>query len=103
MEKIAIVRTGGKQYVVKSGQKLRVEKLDAKEGDTVTLSDVLLTAEGDKVEVGQPTVAGASVKAKVMRQGKADKVMVVKFKAKVRYKRTRGHRQQVTDLLIEKV
>src|SRR4030043_349446 len=98
----AVVETGGKQYKVSPGQTIEVEKLTV-EGDTVELDKVFLVADGDKVTVGKPTIAGAKVIASVIGAGKKDKVIVYKFKAKVRYRRKRGHRQPFTKLAIKEI
>lgn len=97
----AIIRTGGKQYKVKEGQTLSVEKLSDDKGKIV-FSDVLLLG-GEKTIVGSPTVANAKVEASLVAQGKAKKVTVVKYKAKVRYRRKTGHRQQFTKVKIDKI
>lgn len=99
--KTAVIKTGGKQYVVRDGQTIHIEKLLAKPGDTVKL-DTLLVTDGDSVIIGQPTVSTAVV-AKVVSHGMDEKVNVVKFKSKVRYRRNRGHRQQFTAVTIEKI
>jgi len=100
----AVVKTGGKQYKVKEGQTLRVEKLEAQPGASVDLEVLMVSdEEGKDVKVGTPTVAGAKVSAKVVEHGRADKVLVVKYKPKSRYKRTNGHRQPFTSLQIEKI
>lgn len=101
---MAVIQTGGKQYLVKEGQWLTVEKLDRKEGDTLEF-DALLTgeADGSNVKVGTPTVSGAKVTAKVLEQGREDKILVVKYKPKVRYRRHVGHRQPFTKIQIEKI
>lgn len=91
----AVIETGGKQYKVQEGDKLRVEKLDAQVGDTVTFDKVLFVG-GDDVKVGRPYVEGAKVEAKVLEQNKAKKVVVFKFKAKKNYRNKRGHRQPYT-------
>ncbi|WP_072469577.1 50S ribosomal protein L21 [Urinicoccus massiliensis] len=91
----AVIETGGKQYKVQEGDKLRVEKLDAQVGDTVTFDKVLFLG-GDEVKVGRPYVEGAKVEAKVLEQNKAKKVIVYKFKAKKNYRNKRGHRQPYT-------
>lgn len=96
----AVIQSGGKQYTVKKGQKLEVEKIEAKEGDTVILDRVLLVNNENKVEIGTPLVSGATVKAKVLGQVKADKIVVFKMKPKKRYQKTQGHRQQLTALEI---
>ena len=98
----AVVETGGKQYKVSPGQTIEVEKLTAS-GDTVELDKVYLVADGDKVTVGNPTVPGAKVIANVVGNGKGDKVLVYKFKAKVRYRRKKGHRQPYTKLTIKEI
>jgi large subunit ribosomal protein L21 len=98
----AVVETGGKQYKVSPGQTIEVEKLPV-EGDTVELDKVFLVADGDNVTVGKPTIAGAKVIASVVDTGKKDKVIVYKFKAKVRYRRKRGHRQPYTRLAIKEI
>ena len=99
----AIVQTGGKQYRVQEGDSITVEKLPGDEGDSVELDNVLLVSKGDKVTVGQPHVDGAKVVAEVARQGKADKIVVLKYKPKVRYHVKSGHRQQVTRLSIKQI
>lgn len=103
---IAVILTGGKQYLVQEGDTLRVEKLaEAEEGNTVTFDSVLLTGnkDGSNVKVGAPTVAGASVAATVLANGRAKKILVQKFKAKVRYDKTYGHRQPYTEVKIDKI
>ena len=99
----AIVQTGGKQYRVREGDSITVEKVPGEEGDSVELDNVLLVSKGEKLSVGQPRVDGAKVVAEVARQGKADKVIVFKYKPKVRYHVKNGHRQQVTQLSIKQI
>jgi len=99
----AIVRTGGKQYQVAVGDRLKVEKLDGEVGDTVELADVLLVADGDNVSIGAPVVDGAKVVAKIAEQGQAKKVLVFKKKRRKNYQVLRGHRQQFTALSIEQI
>jgi len=96
---LAIIKTGGKQYIVKPGDKLKIEKLDKKEGEEISFSDVLLVEKSKKVDVGTPLVK-AEVQAKVLSQGKEDKVIVFKYKAKKRYSRKIGHRQPFTEIEI---
>jgi large subunit ribosomal protein L21 len=104
MSNFAVIQTGGKQYLVKQGDVLRVEKLEAKEGDVLTFEAMLVAdEEGKDVKVGQPTVKGANVAARVASHGRADKVMVVKYHSKTRYRRNNGHRQPFTELKIETV
>jgi len=100
----AVIQTGGKQYKVSEGQSLKIEKLDLEAGQPV-LFDALLVADedGKSVKVGTPEVAGAKVTAKVLAQGRAAKVSVIKYKPKVRYRRNVGHRQPFTEIQIEKI
>lgn len=102
---IAVIKTGGKQYKVQAKDVLKIEKINKKEGDTVEFKDVLLIADdtGKKFELGKPKVKNAKVTAKVLEQGKAKKIKVVKYKSKVRYKRTYGHRQPFTKVEIVKI
>lgn len=100
----AIVQTGGKQYKVKEGETLKVEKLEAQPGAAVDLEVLLVTdEEGKALKVGTPTVAGAKVTAKVIGHGRADKIRVVKYKPKSRYTRVAGHRQPYTEIAVEKI
>jgi large subunit ribosomal protein L21 len=96
----AVIATGGKQYRVSEGTVLRVEKLDAEEGASVEFDQVLLVGDGDKVNVGKPLVEGGKVQATVMSQGKARKVEIVKFRRRKNYRRTKGHRQDFTQVKI---
>lgn len=91
----AIIETGGKQYVVEAGDKIKVEKLDVKEGDKVTFDKVLFVS-GDEPKVGSPFVDGAKVEAKVLAQGKNKKVVVYKYKSKKNERKKNGHRQPYT-------
>ena len=95
----AVIKTGGKQYRVAKGDRLRVEKLDGDVGAAVTLSDVLMLG-GEQVSVGTPMVQGASVSAEILAQDKAKKVVVFKMNRRKRYRRRRGHRQAFTELRI---
>ena len=97
-DKIAVIKTGGKQYKVKEGQVLRVEKLDIEEGGTVEF-DTLLVAADDKVDLGKPLIGG-KVAAKVTEQGRGKKISVIKYKNKTRYLRHKGHRQPYTKVEI---
>jgi large subunit ribosomal protein L21 len=99
----AVIETGGKQYIVTPGQKLKVEKLLANEGDSFKFDKVLLSADGDKVEIGLPHIKGAVVEAKVLRQGRADKVLIFRYHSKTRYRKRKGHRQMFTELEIVKL
>lgn len=99
----AIVRTGGKQYQVACGDRLRVEKLAGEIGDTVALDEVLMVVDGDEIKVGQPVVEAAKVVAKIAEQGRAKKIIVFKKKRRQGYRLRRGHRQSFTALLIEEI
>jgi large subunit ribosomal protein L21 len=99
----AILNTGGKQYRVKLGDTIRVEKLDCDQGDTISIDEVKLVSSDGKIQVGSPNVVGASVKAEVVANGKDKKVVVFKYKAKTRYRRKNGHRQHYTDLRITEI
>lgn len=96
----AIIKTGGKQYRVAAGDKIDVEKLDAEVGDTVTISEVLASGNGDSINVGLPFVEGAKVVAKVIDQHRADKVIAFKFKRRKGFHKTKGHRRHLTRLEI---
>ncbi|MDR7533967.1 MAG: 50S ribosomal protein L21 [Armatimonadota bacterium] len=98
----AVIETGGKQLTVREGDVVRVERLEAAPGALVTFDRVLLVG-GEAVRVGTPLVAGARVEARVVRQGRGRKLMVVKFKAKSHYRRKTGHRQDFTEVRIEKI
>ena len=99
----AVIRTGGKQYRVAEGARLKVERLDAAEGDDVEFDQVLLVGEGDDVKIGTPLVEGGKVTGTVEAQGKGRKVEVVKFKRRKNYRRTKGHRQQFTQVRITNI
>ena len=95
----AVIKTGGKQYKVAQGDRLRVEKLPASVGDTVTFDEVLLVG-GDAIKIGAPLVAGAKVEAKVVAQEREKKIIVFKFRRRKNYRRKNGHRQPFTALEI---
>jgi large subunit ribosomal protein L21 len=97
---LAVIKTGGKQYVVRPGQTIKVEKLDVPAGDEVIFHEVLLKGEGDTVEVGAPLVESAAVKGQVVAQKRAKKVIVLRYHAKTRYRKKRGHRQPLTEVKI---
>lgn len=112
---LAIIRTGGKQYLVTPGQKIKIEKVDPKgkpsvsygagkkEGQEIIFDDVLLLEKGKEIEIGTPKVSGAKVIGKVISQGKSEKVIVFKYKSKTRYKIKKGHRQPFTEVEIIKI
>ena len=96
----AIIQTGGKQYKVTNGDTIRVESIPGDQGDIVTLDDVRMASLDGNLSIGNPTVSGASVTAEVVDTGKNKKIVVFKYKAKTRYRRKNGHRQQYTDLRV---
>ena len=100
---LAVIKTGGKQYLVSPGQKIKIEKLEAKEEKEITFSEVLLLEKGKQLQIGTPLIKGAKVIGKVLKQGKGKKIIVFKYKAKTRYKVKRGHRQPFTEVEILKI
>ena len=88
----AVIKTGAKQYLVSPGQRIKIEKIAAEEGDNFVFDEVLLLANGDKTEIGTPLVKGAKVEAKVLKQGRAKKVIVFRYHSKTRYRKKKGHR-----------
>lgn len=99
----AVIQTGGKQYKVSRGQKLKIEKLEAKDGVVVHFDEVLLVSDGEQLKIGQPVVKGARVEAKVLKQGRARKKIVFRYHAKTRYRKKKGHRQHFTEVEITKI
>jgi large subunit ribosomal protein L21 len=95
----AVIKTGGKQYRVTEGQKLRVEKLTGNPGDKVTFNEVLMLG-GDKLTIGQPMVKGARVEAEILGQDRGPKIVIFKFRRRKNYRRKQGHRQPYTQLKI---
>lgn len=100
---LAIIKTGGKQYIVEPGKIIETEKIDKKEGEEIIFSDVLLIQKGKSLKIGNPFVKGAKVIGKVLEQKKGKKVIVFKFKPKKRYKKKKGHRQLITKVKIDKI
>lgn len=96
----AVIKTGGKQYRVQSGDKVKVEKLEGKAGDAVSFDQVLLSVDGEAMKLGTPTVSGASVSGKIVEQGRHDKVIVFKYKNKTRRRTKNTHRQPFTEVEI---
>jgi large subunit ribosomal protein L21 len=99
----AIIATGGKQHKVTVGDRLKVETLDAVVGDSVTFDQVLAVKDGDQLQLGKPVIDGARVVAKVVEQGKAKKVLIFKKKKRKQYRRTKGHRQPFTAVVVEEI
>ena len=99
----AVIKTGGKQYKVAAGEKIKVELLDAEVGAEVTIDQVLAVGNGGELKIGAPLVAGATVKATVVSHGKHDKVRIFKLRRRKHYKKSQGHRQTFTELEISAV
>lgn len=101
---LAVIKTGGKQYLVKTGDKIKVEKINGKkEGETIKLDTLIITDEkGDNVEIGKPLLK-TTVEAKIIKHSTDKKISVVKYKSKTRYRRNVGHRQQYSEIKIEKI
>lgn len=99
----AVIKTGGKQYQVSEGDVLRVDKLEAKVGDKVSLDHVLMVGEGSKIKIGAPTVQGSSVTGVVTRQFRDRKIIIFKFKRRKKYRNKNGHRQSLTELKITEI
>ena len=96
----AVIKTGGKQYRVSAGEKLKVESLPAEVGSEITLDQVLMVGEGDSVKMGTPLLAGASVKATVVSHGRGEKVRIYKMRRRKHYRKTQGHRKNYTEIQI---
>ena len=99
----AVVKTGGKQYRIKTGETLRVEKIPGDVGQSVDFDQVLMLADGEKVHIGQPLVENVAVKGHIVEQGKARKIIVFKYKRRKRYRRKQGHRQPYTAIKIDSI
>jgi large subunit ribosomal protein L21 len=99
----AVIKTGGKQYKVEAGATLKVEKLVGDVGSKVVIDKVLMIADGDNTTIGAPLIAGATVNATVVSHGRADKVMIFKFRRRKHYRKTQGHRQSFTEIQIGEI
>lgn len=99
----AVIKTGGKQYRVSAGDKLKVESLETSEGQDVQLTDVLMIGSGENVTIGSPMITNASVTAKVLEHGRAKKVNIVKFRRRKHHRKQMGHRQNYTELEITSI
>ena len=99
----AVIATGGKQYRVKEGDVLRVEKLGVDEGSTVDFDRVLVVGQGDSIKVGTPYIEGGKVSAEVRCHGRGDKVEIVKFRRRKHHRKQMGHRQSYTELVVKKI
>jgi large subunit ribosomal protein L21 len=99
----AVIKTGGKQYRVAAGEKIKVEQIPADVGSEITLDQVLMVGEGESVQIGTPVVSGAAVKATVLSHGRHDKVKIFKMRRRKHYQKHQGHRQNYTELRIEAI
>jgi large subunit ribosomal protein L21 len=99
----AVVKTGGKQYRIAIGEKLKIEQIPADIGQEITLDHVLSVGEGDQLQVGAPTLTGAVVKATVLAQGRHDKVKIFKMRRRKHYQKHQGHRQNYTEIRIDTI
>jgi large subunit ribosomal protein L21 len=99
----AVVKTGGKQYRVVTGEKIKVEQIPADVGTEITLDQILMVGEGESVKIGSPLVAGATVKATVLAQGRHDKITIFKMRRRKHYQKHQGHRQNYTEIRIETI
>ena len=96
----AVIKTGGKQYRVAAGEKIKIEQIPADVGTEITIDQILMVGEGESVKIGAPLVAGASVSATVLSQGRHDKVRIFKMRRRKHYQKRQGHRQNYTELQI---
>jgi len=99
----AVIKTGGKQYKVAAGEKLKIEQIPADVGSEITLDQVLAVGEGESLKFGEPLVNGAAVKATVISQGRHDKVKIFKMRRRKHYQKRQGHRQNFTEILINSI
>jgi large subunit ribosomal protein L21 len=99
----AVIKTGGKQYKVCAGEKLKIEQIAATVGQEIVLDQVLAVGSGDSIKIGAPLVAGASVKATVVAEGRHDKVKIFKMRRRKHYQKRQGHRQNYTEVLINEI
>lgn len=99
----AVIKTGGKQYRVVSGEKLKIESIAADVGSEITLAEVLMVADGDNVSVGTPLIATAKVTATVLSHGRGEKIRIFKMRRRKHYRKTQGHRQNYTEIQIQAI
>jgi large subunit ribosomal protein L21 len=99
----AVIKTGGKQYKVAAGEKLKIEQIPADVGSEITIDQVLAVGEGESLKFGEPLVNGATVKATVISQGRHDKVKIFKMRRRKHYQKRQGHRQNFTEILINTI
>jgi large subunit ribosomal protein L21 len=101
--KFAVIKTGGKQYLVKPGDRIKIEKLPGEDKDRITFGEVLLIADKTSAAIGMPTVKGAAVEARIIRRGRARKIVVFRYHSKTRYRKKKGHRQPFTEVEITEI
>jgi large subunit ribosomal protein L21 len=99
----AVIKSGGKQYKVAAGEKLKIEQIPTQVGEKLSLDQVLMVSQGDKVSVGSPLVDGAVVSATVLGHGRADKVKIFKMRRRKHYQKRQGHRQNFTEVMIDEI
>jgi large subunit ribosomal protein L21 len=99
----AVIKSGGKQYKVAAGEKLKIEQIPTQVGEKISLDQVLMVAQGEKVSVGSPLVDGAVVSATVLGHGRADKVKIFKMRRRKHYQKRQGHRQNFTEVMIDEI
>ena len=97
----AVIKTGGKQYRIVTGEKLKIEQIPAEVGAEITIDQILMVGEGESVQIGAPLLTGASVKATVLSQGRHDKVTIFKMRRRKHYQKHQGHRQNYTEIRID--
>ncbi len=101
--KFAVIETGGKQYKVSAGDKLRIDRLKAESGGAFAFEKVLLKVDGDKVEIGTPYISGEKVEAKIVNHGRDEKKLIFRYHSKTRYRKKKGHRQPNTNIEVTKI
>jgi large subunit ribosomal protein L21 len=99
----AVIKTGGKQYRVAPGEKIKIETVEAEVGATIVLDQVLMVADGEAVQVGTPTLAGAKVSATVVSHGRGPKIRIFKMRRRKHYQKTQGHRQNYTEIRVDAI
>ncbi len=99
----AVIKSGGKQHRVEAGEVLRLEKLDASEGETINFDKVMMIGEGENIQIGTPFVVGGAVTAEVVSHGRGDKITIIKMRRRKHYRRQAGHRQSFTEIKIKEI
>lgn len=99
----AVIKSGGKQYVVRPNESFKTDRIEGEVGDKVSFDEVLLVVDGEKMTLGAPIIKGMSIGGKILEQKSGDKVRVAKFKAKARYRKVRGFRAKITEIMVESI